>query len=458
MKIRTFLLVLAALLLGVVAVSVLLPNAELLEERLWIGTRSVPVWGALLGAFALGMAAAIFARLAGTGRGGWQRARQLVSGGRGRGVRRALEAGAQAEREGRLEEAIAAYREAVGRAGNDFRAHMRLGDALRRAGRPLEAARVHERARRIDPGSDEPGHALVLDYLAADRVGEARRELVEIIERNPRGAIGPVRQLRDLEIRAGRWEEAADAARRLESLADATHPLTEEDRLQGLGIRTELARARARAGQVRAAAGILRKVLRESPGFLPAILLLAELRERSGEVDRAREALVEGYRETGEAALLEHLVELDLRRERPEDAISTLRGLAADPAHDIGARYVLAGLYLRLEMPDEAREQLTRILDTREMDELVAHALARAEEKRGRCDRAAELYRWILQRPDRAIPAAHCTRCGRELAAWTPRCPGCGVFGAVRSRVGAEAPAPAPAPPADTPLYPAEHP
>ncbi len=455
MKIRTFLVVLLSLLLGAAAVFVLLPNAELLEERLWIGTRSVPVWGALLAAFVLGIVVELVFRVTGAGRGSLRRARGLVSGRRGRSVQRALEAGAQAEREGRIEEAIAAYREAVGRAAGDFRAHMRLGDALRRAGRPLEAARAHERARRIDPGSDEPGHALVLDYLAADRVGEARRELVEIIERNPRGAIGPVRQLRDLEIRAGRWEEAADAARRLESLADPTHPLTEEDVLQGLGIRTEQARARAAAGQVRAATGILRKVLRERPGFLPAIVLLAELRERAGETERAREVLVEGYRETGEVALLERLVELDLRRERPEDAISTLRGLAADPSHAAGARYVLAGLYLRLEMPDEAKDQLDRVLDTREMDELVAHLLARAEEKRGRCDRAAELYRWILQRPGRAIPAARCAQCDAELAAWTARCPACGVFGAVHSRVGHEEPAATTPPPADTPLYPA---
>ncbi len=455
MKIRTFLAVLLSLLLAATAVFVLLPNAELLEERLWLGTRSLPVWGALLAAFVLGIVVELAFRLTGVGRGGFRRARGLVTGRRGRGVRRALEEGARAEREGRLDEAIAAYREAVGRGAGDFRAHMRLGDALRLAGRPVEAARAHERARRIDPGSDEPGHALVLDYLAAGRVGEARRELVEIIERNPRGAIGPVRQLRDLEIRAGRWEEAADAARRLESLADPAHPLTEEDVLQGLGIRTEQARARAAAGQGRAAAGILRRVLRERPGFLPAVVLLAELRGGAGDVDQARQVLVEGYRETGEIALLERLVELDLGRERPEDAISTLRGLAADPAHAPGARYVLAGLYLRLEMPDDAAEQLERVLETREMDELVAHLLARVEERRGRCDRAAELYRWILHRPGRAIPAARCTRCGAELAAWSERCPACGVFGAVRSRLGSGEPAAAPPSPADTPVYPA---
>ncbi|MDQ7008598.1 MAG: tetratricopeptide repeat protein [Acidobacteriota bacterium] len=428
MRIRTFIAVILLLSFAAGIVFILLPNREILELRVDLAGHHVPVWGALLGAFAAGSLISLAFQITGWGRTAYTRARSLWST-RGReAAGRSVETGRQAEREGRLEDAIAAYQQAIERSPGDFRSLMRLGDALRRAGRSAEAVGIHERARRIEPDSDEPGHALALDYLESGRLEDARRELTSLVKKNPRGAIGPLRQLRDLEIRAGEWEAAADAARRLATACSRSGavPL---DRLQDLGLRTQIALRRLEAGEARAAAGLLRKLLRKEGEYIPARITLAQALARAGDAPAAREALLEGFRATGEPALLDALAALDLDRGHPEEAISSLRGLIAAQHFPAAARWALGKLYLRLEMHDEAVDQFELILEEVEDHPLVLFHLAQAEERRDNASRAAELYRHVLETQGPA--EAYCSACGWHLEEWSERCPGCGHFGTV---------------------------
>ncbi len=423
-------------LLGLAAVIVflLLPNQAVLEQRLDLAGRMVPVWGTILGAFALGMILTLAFQVTGVGRKALGRALSLWNSRHREAAQKALDRARRAEREERLDEAIACYREAIEKLPHEGQTHLLLGDALRRTGRAAEAALAHERARRLDPADEEATHALAIDHLEAGRLDEARSELTALVDANPKGSAGLLRRLRDLELRAGNWSAAARAQRRLEALFGKGRPMPAADVRQGLGIRTELARTRWRAGQVRSATTLLRQVLLDDPAFLPARILAAQVRDEQGEPDAAREVLLQGFELTGEPALLDALCELDLGRERPEDAISTLRGLAAVRRWPAAVRLALGKLYLRLEMLDEAAQPFEDLLETEGHSALVAYLLARVEERRGNVHRAASLYRGVLNGPGRDVPQATCRSCGAELPEWRPRCERCGAFGDVTTR------------------------
>ncbi len=434
MRFRTFVSVLVLLGLAAGVVFLLRPNRVVLEQPVDVLGRSIPVWGLVLGALALGILITLSFLVSGLGRKAVERAFFLYSSRHRQAAGRALERGKQAELDEREEDAIGAFREAADKAPDDYESHMRLGNALRRSGRHAEAVLAHDRARRLEPDADEPLHALALDQLAAGRVDDARRTLTRLVDRNPRSAVGPLRRLRDLEIRAGNWSAASRAQRRLEALFTRSRQVPETDRRQGLGIRTELARSRALAGQSRSSFALLRRVRRDAAPCLPGGERLAALLAEAGEHDEAKELLQEGFLLTGEPALLEALAELDLERERPEDAISTLRGIVASRRWPAAARLALGQLYSRLEMLDEAAVPFEDLLDTQGETPYVQFLLAQVEERRGNIHRAAHLYRTVLQGGDRSVPGAFCRECRAELPHWVPLCSSCGAFGAVTTR------------------------
>ncbi|RMG42860.1 MAG: hypothetical protein D6718_13310 [Acidobacteria bacterium] len=448
MRVRTFVTLLLLLGLAAAVVFLLLPNRTTLELTLTVGRYAVPVWGAILGAFTIGALFGLVFELLGAGRGIAARARSVFGRRRLRAAERALELGRRAEREGRLGAAIEHFREATALAPLDPRGPMRLGDALRQAGRPVDAAAAHEQARRVADEPDASTHALALDHIEAGRWDDARRELEALVARSPRTAVAPLRQLRDIEMRAGNWEAAARAQRRLEA---ATGELTEDDRERGLAIRTELARARAEAGQRRAALNQLRRVVKEAPAFLPAVNRLAELLVESGDVGSARTVLLEAFERTGEPVLLDRLADIDIARERPQDAIATLRGLVAGRRHAIASRFALGRLYFRLEMLDEAADQLEPLHEELPAAVAVTVLLARTEERRGRLARAAALYREALEA--RPVPESLCRACGAAHESWAPSCRACGRFGTVSSAAPLEPRRDARTPQAPGPLY-----
>jgi lipopolysaccharide biosynthesis regulator YciM len=430
MRLRTFLSVLFLFALAMFLVELLLPNRDSLEQPMDILGRAVPTWGVILGAFTFGILIGVFFEITGASRGAANRLIAYWSNRHRQAAQRAFERGLQAEREERLEDAIEAYREATQLHPIDYNSQMHLGDALRRAGRPGEAVIAHDRAQRLDLENDEPRQALIDDHLELGSIDEARRLLLLSIEENPRRAFAPLRRLRDLEMRAGQWPAAEAASRKLEGLFDKSKLPLDDWRI-GLGIRTELARSRQAAGQPRSAMGIIKKVLKDDPTFVPAVVLDAELHAAAEEFTEARESLIRGFQSTAEPALLDRLTQIDLSRERPEDAISTLRGLVAAGTHTAISRLVLGRLYLRLEMLDEAAQRFEQLYEGDLRSPLVAVLLARTEERRGHFARATRLLQTVVDDSARAIPEAVCRACSAESPRWAARCASCGRFGTV---------------------------
>lgn len=436
MRLRTFLALTILLGLAAAIVLLLLPNREVLEQSLRVGTAIMPVWGAIVWAFALGVGVAVVFHVTGLGRSAFSRARSFWSARHREASRKAVERGLQAEREERMEEAIASYTEAVEKAPYDFRARMQLGDALRKSGHAERALTEHHHARALDPASDEPRHALALDFLELNELDRARHELRTLVERNPKGAAVALRQLRDLEMRAGSWEAAERAQAKLDALLGKPDRSKPDEWARTLGIRTELARARAHAGQPRGSINLLKKIVKDDPTFLPARLLLAEIKADTGAVDEARTLLVEGFDLTGEPSVLDALVDMLLRRERPEDAISTLRGQVAARKHSEAARLALGRLYSRVEMLDEAADQLNRLYEETGGAPLAAYHLGIVEERRGNGNRAAELYHEVLVPEKPVLRSIVCSRCDGGSPQWKPRCPHCGAFGTLSTCLG----------------------
>ena len=433
MRIQTFITLLVVLALVGAWVFVLLPNQAVLDQEITLaGHRSKVSW-TIAAAFGLGALLGLGFTITGLGRWTVRRWKSLRLTKRQNAAQGALLRAHEAARIGDHAAAVREYESALDALADPFETHLALGHSLRKLSRFDEAVAAHERALIHEPGSSSARYALALDLLAAGDGERARRELSALLESERGDHPAASRLARDLAIDAGRFEEAERLQNELSSGWRKQHQPATEDVLQGLGIRTELARARAEAGHVRSAQSSLQKILKEDPSFLPARLLLAEVKAANDSIDAARKVLLEGFDAFGEPVLLARLIEIDLQREHPEEAISALRGLVAKAQHKAAARVALGGLYLRLEMLDEAADQWEHLLEESGRSKTVTLLAAETYLRRGMMEKAADFYRDALQ-SEAGVQRHRCRFCETVATEWSDRCSQCGTFGSLRFR------------------------
>jgi len=92
---------------------------------------------------------------------------------------------------------------------------------------------------------------------------------------------------------------------------------------------------------------------------------------------------------------------------------------------DTNLRLLLSRLYLRLEMVDNAIEELER-LQTEGVDSFYSQVLlGEAYLRRKQDSRAADLFQRALGLDREFAPPFVCSGCGHNAAAWGPRCTSC---------------------------------
>jgi len=299
-----------------------------------------------------------------------------------------------------------------------------LASAQEEQGNLLEAAKALTRMKQIDPSDLSVYFRLARLYRKMNDLEAALSALkaVEATEgENPRAWEG----IRDIHLARGEMVPAYAEQKKLIRLLGKDAAPSEQALFTAL--RYEKAMARLSQGKADDAERRLRDIVKDDPSFCASYVGLSDyLRARS--IDDATEILLEGYRATRNAVFLIKLEDLCIETERPQAMIRIYSMLQEEYSADYDVNLFMGKFLLRLEMIDEALEQLLKAetLDTER--ESVHVLLAEAFRRRGRYESACQHYQRAFGYKRRYLIPFRCTACDTSTIKWTPRCPSCGAW------------------------------
>lgn len=430
MRFRTFLtiLVLLAVLWGIAAMWT--ANREVLSQPVYLWGETVSTVGWMLVAFlALGVLGTILLGGARELSLMIERSRMRKAGRKYEEIEDEYSRGLVADLEGREEEALAHFRKVLEWDSRHFNTLIKIGEVLRTQGRYAEAIEYHRKAHHLKEESTRPLYALVEDYKAKGDMAQARTVLGQIIGID-KNSVAAWRKLRSVHVADGSWEEALEADDRVRKLAGSDDPQFAADRRTGRGIRYEIAAARLEQGKAREAVGMLKRLVKEEPGFIPAYVLLGRAHDRQGQATQAAEAWFQGFEATGSPIFLTVLEEHYLKREQPLAAIEALKRCIASSRHekDTLPRFYLGKLYFRLEMLDDAMTVLESLKNRASYAPTLHYLLGRIHERRRQYREACEAYRHVIKEMELVELEYVCQACTKTLMEWAARCPECGEW------------------------------
>ena len=350
--------------------------------------------------------------------------------------------------EKRNRETAGIYREGVLRllSGDIKRAHSLLQKALDRdpsrvetyiamanvhiqEGEPQDGISVLLRAKSLDPRSLDVLFKLATTFEESGRDEDAARTYQEIlaIESDNRKAL---RSLRDLHIRHDRWKEALDLQKKLIKAAAGTRRLDEEKK-KLLYLRYEVARQSLAEGHIDQAKSELKDIIKQDADFTPARVSLGDSYRVQQRPQNAAGIWQEGYKELGKSIFLSRLEDLYMEAEDPATLLAFYRSALLEKGGDLMLRLFFGKLCLRLEMVDEALEQLYAV-ESAGVDFSQLHfLLAEVHRRRNRLDESIAEYKKALGENTRLRLDYLCDRCCAPSPEWQSRCPDCGAWGSL---------------------------
>jgi lipopolysaccharide biosynthesis regulator YciM len=328
---------------------------------------------------------------------------------------------------GDIKKAKALLQKALDRDPSRIETYIALASAHLQEGASQEAVNLLRKARDIEPRNLEVLFKLASTYEETNYHEEARQAYKEIlaVEKDNRKAI---RTLRDLHIRHERWQEALDLQKRLLKAGPSSERLEEEKKKQ-LYLRYEVARKALGEGQTDQAKAEFKEIIKQAPDFTPARVSLGDAYQSQKRPDEADRVWQEGYQDLGRSVFLSRLEDLYMEAEDPTTLLSFYRSAILEREDDLMLRLFFGKLCLRLEMVDEALEQLYAV-ENAGVDTPHLHLLlAEAHRRRSRIDEAIGEYKKALGVDSRISLGYVCDTCGESSVEWLSRCPECGTWG-----------------------------
>jgi len=304
-----------------------------------------------------------------------------------------------------------------------------MAQVCRAEGQITEALENLLRARKLSSDSLQVMFLLADTYLDADKSDETVAIYRAILAVEPDN-LEALRRLRDLHIRGELWNEALDLQKRLNKKLGGT-PGSEDLAIQS-GLRLETARVALEAGRGESALSDLKSLVKDQPEFVPARVLLGDAYEISGRSRDAAGVWQEGYRRFGDAVFLARLEDLAMANENPAELLDFFRNTALNRADDLLLRLYYGKFCLRLEMVEEALEQLSEIEKAGADFPQMHLLLAEAHVRRRRLDEAVKEFRKVTNFEGRVTFGYVCEVCKTASVEWNGRCESCGTWSSCR--------------------------
>jgi uncharacterized protein HemY len=301
-----------------------------------------------------------------------------------------------------------------------------LASLASQEGNPAEGLELLRKAHEIDQKSMEVlfKTASIQEETGNDADAIASYQALIAQEKDNRKAL---RALRDLYIKDDRWQEALDSQRQVLKAGPGTHRVEQEKELL-LYLRYEVAHQAINNGTPEDAKSELKDILRQKPDFAPAQVALGDAYAAMNRGDEAVKVWQEGYRKLGKGIFLERLEDYFMEREDPSSLLNFFRSQVLEQGNDLMFRLFYGKLCLRLEMVDEAKEQLQAVESSGVESSQVHLLLAETYRRCRQTDLAINEYQKALGISRRLHLNFFCEECQHVTPEWNSRCPACGKW------------------------------
>lgn len=294
-------------------------------------------------------------------------------------------------------------------------------------GEGTEAVKLLLKARELDDKNLEPLFKLATTYEELDRIEEAREAYQAILAQEP-GNRKALRSLRALAMKGSEWAEALDLQKRILKVAQGSKRIEEEKQLFA-NLRYEVARLQLEEGHPEKALGEFQDIAKEMPEFTPAKVSIGDAQRALNRGDEAVRTWQDGYQKLGRSVFLTRLEDYYMEAEDPATLLSFYRAAINEKQDDMVLRLFFGKFCLRLEMVDEAIDQLFTVESSGVESTQLNFLLAEAYRRRDRLDDAIDEYQRALGTNKHLRLGFICDHCGETYQEWQSRCNACGTWG-----------------------------
>jgi lipopolysaccharide biosynthesis regulator YciM len=345
---------------------------------------------------------------------------------KGESVKEELNKGMDVFLRGDLAKAKAHFIEVLKRDPMQIDLYLRLSEIALREGHDQDALHWLGRAELIDMRNIDILIRQAAVYQRMKRFDEAIRVLNRAIgldEANLKGQ----KSLRQIYLDSRRWEEAIRIQRSILKFTKGKQA-EEEETLFYLGLKYERARdllSRGGEQNLENALKEVKEIVRERKTFQPGFVLLGDIYLQMGRWASAGKVWGKSFTRFKSIVFILRLEELYLDREDPSTLLRIYqRVLERDPENWVLA-FFYAKLCLRLEMLDEALEEINeisfRVKDFPALHRLLAEIYLHKED----FGRAAQEFERTFELSGTSHLSFFCTTCERESKEWIAYCPQC---------------------------------
>jgi lipopolysaccharide biosynthesis regulator YciM len=304
--------------------------------------------------------------------------------------------------------------------------YFRLSEISHKEGNQEEALYWLERARLIDLRNVDILLREAELYHRMKRLDEAVQTLNRLIGLDDTN-VKALKCLREIYRESRKWEEAIKTQKTILKLTKGKK-VEEEETCFYLGLKYEYARGlidRGGEDNLESALKETKEIVRERKNFQPGFVLLGDIYLRMGKWASAGKVWGKSFTRFKSVIFLLRLEDLYLDREDPDTLFRIYRRAFKYDSENWVISFFYAKLCLRLEMLDEALEEINEISLRRKDFPALHRLLAEIYLHKKDFGKAAQEFEKTFELSRTSYLPFICSTCKRESKEWLAYCPQC---------------------------------
>lgn len=326
-------------------------------------------------------------------------------------------------KKGKSEKARNVFQKIIAIRPRDVEAVIRLSESYVQTNSYTEAIETLEEGLSKNPGNLALLFKITTVAKDSGDIVKEESALMEILDHNSEN-IHALTRLREISMKKENWEEAVKRQIQIVSVTKKKGGNGDEKSLLA-ALLYEKAKDLHIKDDSDNALLALKESYKTDSAFIPSYVMMADIYREKGNTDEAKKLLSNAYDKAKANIALIKLEDIYMEEGKPEEVISLFKGKLEKDATDENLQILLSRLYLRLEMIDEAINELEEMeakgVENRCQKVLLAEAYAR----RTSDTKATDLYREAFGLSKSLDPPFKCVNCGKKQESWTDYCTNC---------------------------------